>query len=108
MAQCYQESISKLNHLNLNCIRKYFVFINTEKYIHTKSLYGFTTWNEMLGEKARWELLKDANKSWTQDPTKLYLYDHIPAFSQTVLVRQTRHAGHFFRSKDKCISNILL
>ena len=47
-------------------------------------------------------------ESWRQHPTKQQLYDHLPPITKTVKVRQTRHAGHCWRSKDKLISDVLL
>ena len=41
-------------------------------------------------------------------PTKQQLYGHLPPFTKTIKVRQTRHAEHCWRSKDKLISDILL
>ena len=46
------------------------------------------------------------NKSWKKLPTKQQLYGHLPPISKTVQVRQTRHAGHCWRSKDKLISDV--
>ena len=43
------------------------------------------------------------NKSWRQHPTK-----HHPPIAKTILVRQTRHAGHCWRSRDELISDELL
>ena len=69
-------------------------------------LYGCTTWTltkhmekKLDGNYTRmlWAIL---NKSWRQQPTKQQLYSH--------LVRQTRHAGHYWRSKDELISDVLL
>ena len=48
------------------------------------------------------------DKSWRQHPTKQQLYGHFPPIMKTIQVRQTRHAGHCWRSKDELISNILL
>ena len=47
------------------------------------------------------------NKSWKQHPTKQQLYGHLPPISKTIQIRWTRHAGHYWRSKDELISNIL-
>ena len=46
------------------------------------------------------------NKSCKQHLIKRQLYNHLPCFSQTIQVRQTKHAGHSWRSKGKLISNI--
>ena len=48
------------------------------------------------------------NKSWKQHPTKQQLYGHLLPIMKTIQVRQTRHAGHSWRSGDELISNILL
>ena len=48
------------------------------------------------------------NKSWWQHPTKHQLYGHLPPITKTIQVRQTRHAGHCWRSRDKLISDVLL
>ena len=52
-----------------------------------------------------WALL---NKSWRQHTTKQQLYGHLPPITKTIKVRWTRHAGHYWRSKDELISDILL
>ena len=48
------------------------------------------------------------NKSWRQHPTKHQLYSHLPLIIKTIQVRQTRHAGHCWRSRDELISDVLL
>ena len=48
------------------------------------------------------------NKSWWQYPTRHQLYGHLPPITITIQVRQTRHAGHCWRSRDKLISDVLL
>ena len=48
------------------------------------------------------------NKTWRQHPTRHQLYGHLPPITKTIQVRWTRHAGHFWRSKDKLISDVLL
>ena len=48
------------------------------------------------------------NKSWRQHPTRHQLYGHLPPITKTIQVRQTRHAGHCWRSRDELISDILL
>ena len=52
-----------------------------------------------------WAIL---NKSWRQHPTKQQVYCHLPSIMKTIKVRQTRHAGRCWRSRDKLISNLLL
>ena len=48
------------------------------------------------------------NKSWRQHPTRHQLYGHLPPITKTIQVRQTRHAGHCWRSRDKLIRDVLL
>ena len=48
------------------------------------------------------------NKSWRQHPTRHQLYGHLPPITKTIQVRQTRHTGHCWRSKDELISDVLL
>ena len=48
------------------------------------------------------------NKSWWQHPTRPQLYGHQLPIMQTIQVRQTRHAGHCWRSRDELISDVLL
>ena len=47
------------------------------------------------------------NKSWKQHPTKRQLYDYVPPFTKTIKVRRTRHAGHYWRSRDELKSDVL-
>ena len=48
------------------------------------------------------------NKSWRQRPTKHRLYSYQPSITKTIKVRRTRHAGHFWKSRDEHISDVLL
>ena len=43
-------------------------------------------------------------KSWKQRPTKQQVYSHLPPIPKTNQIRQTRHARHCWKSKDKLIS----
>ncbi len=47
------------------------------------------------------------NKSWKQLPTKQQLYGYLTSISKINQIRGTRHAGHYWRSKNEPISNIL-
>ena len=49
-----------------------------------------------------------SNKSWRQHPTKHQLYGHLPSITKTIQVRRTRHAGHYWRSRDELLSDVLL
>ena len=42
-------------------------------------------------------------KSWKQHSTKQLLYIQLPLFSKTI----QKYAGHYWRSKDKLISDFL-
>ena len=76
-------------------------------------LYGCTTRTltkplekKLDGNSARM-LRTVLNKSWYQYYTKLQMYGHLPPISQTIQIRRTRHAGHFWRSKNEPISEVL-
>ena len=77
-------------------------------------LYGCTTWmltkwlkKKLDGNYTRM-LRAILNKSWRQHPTRHQLYGHHPPITKTIQVRQTRHAGHCWRSKGELISDVLL
>ena len=77
-------------------------------------LYGCTTWTltkrlekKLDGNYTRM-LRAILNKSWRQHPTRHQLYGHLPPITKTIQVRQTRHAGHCWRSRDELISDVLL
>ena len=48
------------------------------------------------------------NKSWRQHPTKRQLYSHLPPIMKIIKVRQTRHAGRCWRSREELISDVIL
>ena len=48
------------------------------------------------------------NKSWQKHPTRHQLYGHLPPIMKTIQVRQTRHVGHCWRSRDELLSDVLL
>ena len=75
---------------------------------------GCTTWTHTKRLKKKldgnctrmlWPIL---NKFWRQLPTRHQLYGHLPPVTKTIQVRRTRHAGHYWRSKDELISDLLL
>ena len=77
-------------------------------------LYGFTTWTltkrlekKLDGNYTRM-LQAILNKSWRQHPTRHQLYGQLPPITKTIQVRQTRHAGHCWRSRDELIRDVLL
>ena len=77
-------------------------------------LYGCTTWTltkrlekKLDGNYTRM-LRAILNKSWQQPPTRHQLYGHLPPITKTIQVRRTRHAGHYWRSRDELIRDVLL
>ena len=48
------------------------------------------------------------NKSWRQHSTKHQLYGHLPPITKTIQVTRTRYAGHYWKSRDELISDVLL
>ena len=77
-------------------------------------LYGCTTWTltkrlekKLDGNYTRM-LRAILNKSWRQYPTRHQLYGHLPPITKTIQARRTRHAGHYWRSRDELISDVLL
>ena len=76
-------------------------------------LYGCTTWTltkrkkKLDGNYTRM-LRAILNKSWRQHPHRHQLYGHLPPITKTIQVRRTRHAGHYWRSRDELISDVLL
>ena len=77
-------------------------------------LYRCTTWTltkrlekKLDGNYTR-ILRAILNRSWQQHPTRRQLYGHLPHITKTVQARQTRHAGHCWRSKDEMVSDVLL
>ena len=77
-------------------------------------LYGCTTWTLTKQLKKKLDgnytrmLQAILNKSWRQHPTRHQLYGHLPPITKTKQVRRTRHTGHYWRSKDELISDVLL
>ena len=77
-------------------------------------LYGCTTWTltkqmEKTLDGNYTRMLREVlNKFCWQHPTKQPLYAHLPHITKTIKIRQTRHAGHCWRSRDEHTSEILL
>ena len=75
-------------------------------------LYGCTIWT--LAKRVEKKLDGNftrmvraiLNKSGRNHPTKQQLYDHLRPITKTIQVRQTRHAGHCWRSRDELISDV--
>ena len=77
-------------------------------------LYECTTWTltkrlekKLNGNYTRM-LPAILNKSWQQHPTKHHLYGQLPTITKTIQARRTRHAGHYLRSRDELIRDVLL
>ena len=77
-------------------------------------LYGCTTWTltkrlekKLDGNYTR-ILRAILNKSRRQHPTRHQLYGHLPPITETIQVRQSRHAAHCWRSREELISDVLL
>ena len=77
-------------------------------------LHGCTTWTltnwlekKLDGNYTRM-MRAILNKSRRQHPTRRQLYGHLPSITKTIQVRQTRHSGHCWRSKDELIKYVLL
>ena len=77
-------------------------------------LYGCTTWTltkrleKKLDDNNTRMLRAILNKSWRQHPTRHQLYGYLPLITKTIQVRRTKHAGHYWRSRDELISDVLL
>ena len=79
-------------------------------------LYGCTTWTltnwleKKLYTRMNYTRMLRAilNKSWRQHPTRHQLYGHLPPITKTIQVRRSRHVGHYWRSRDELISDVLL
>ena len=77
-------------------------------------LYGCTTWTLKKRIKKKLDtnytrmLPAILNKSWRQHPPKQHLYAHLPPITKTIQVRRTKYEGHYWRSKDELICDILL
>ena len=77
-------------------------------------VYNCTTWTltkrmeKMLDGNYTRMLRAILNKSWRQNPVKQQLYGHLQPITKTIKMRQTRHAGHCWRSRDEFKSDELL
>ena len=77
-------------------------------------LYGCTTWTltkrlekKLDGNYTRM-LRAILNESWWQHSTRHQLYGNLPPITKTIQARRTRYAGHYWRSRDELISDVLL
>ena len=76
-------------------------------------LYGCTTWTLTNRMEKKFDgnytrmLRAILNRSWRQHPAKHQMYGHLPPITKTIQVRRTGPAGHWWRSRDKLISDVL-
>ena len=77
-------------------------------------LYGAECWTLTKQLQKRLDgsytrlLRASLNVSWKQKLTNKVLYGDIPPVSHIVKERRLRFAGHCFRAKNECISDVLL
>ena len=77
-------------------------------------LYGCTTWTltKRLEKKPDGKYTRMLRaifkKSWQQHPTRPQLSRPLPPITKTIQARQTRYAGHCWRSKDELVNDVLL
>ena len=77
-------------------------------------LYGFTArmmikrMEKKLDGNYTRMLLAILNKSWRQRSTKQQQFVHLTPIMKIIQIRQTRHAGHCWGSKDELKSDLLL
>ena len=67
-----------------------------------------SVWKKKLNGNCTRMLRAILNKPWKQRPSKQQLYGHLPPISKTIQITRTRHAGHFWGSKDGLISDVLI
>ena len=79
------------------------------------SIMPYIDTDKTYWERDRQELHKNAMSYFREifeatphETIAVQLYDHLPANSITIQIRQTGHVGHCWRSKDEVISDILL
>ena len=77
-------------------------------------LYGCTSWTltKRLEKKLddNYTRMRRAilNKTGRQHPTRHLLYGHLPPITKTIQARWSRHTVHFWWSRNKLISDVLL
>ena len=64
--------------------------------------------NKTAGEEARQQLHKNVKTNIEQVLEATPLYGHLLPITTTIQVRRTRNAGHYWRSRDELISDVLL
>ena len=80
--------------------------------IDTAAWMHYMDTNKTAGEEARRQLHKNAASNLEQvlaaTPHKTPTIRPPASYHKTIQVRQTRHAGHCWRSRDELISDVLL
>ena len=77
-------------------------------------LYGWTTWTltkrmeKKLDSNYTRMLRAILNKSWRQHPTKQQLYGYLSPITKTIKIWRMRYAGHYWRSRDELMRDVLL
>ena len=90
------------------------VFLPNKNNVHTVVRFRITINNHRqifaFKQPLQIQLIEEAilNKSWRQHPIRYQQYGHLPPITKTIQARQTRPAGHCWRSKDELISDVLL
>ena len=102
----YQVFLSNTN--NLSTVTWFQVFQSNINYLHSYKVLIISNTNNLHTGNYTRMLRAILNKSWLQHPRRHQLYGHLPPITKTIQVRQTRHAGHCWRSRDELISDVLL
>ena len=73
-------------------------------------LYGWTTWTLTKRIDGNYTRILRAilNKSWKQYPHETTVVQPLTSHLKNIEVRRTRREGHWWRSQDKLISDVLL
>ena len=79
------------------------------RYCCMDALHGclLNVWKKKLDSNYTRMLRAILNKPWKQHPTHKQLCSHLLPITKTIQIRQTRHAGPCWRSRDEYISDIL-
>ena len=70
-------------------------------------LYGCTTWT-LTKRQLHKNVANNTEQVLAATTYRHQLYGHLPPITKTIQARQTRHAGHCWRSRDELISDVLL
>ena len=93
-------------------MRRWTQFLPGSSRIDTAIWMHYMDSNKIAGEEARRQLHKNAASNIEQvlaaTPHKTPTVRPPASITKTIQVRQTRHAGHCWRSRDELISDVLL